>query len=75
MNSRVEVLTQGFFEILKFGLQNFNFLHVKKKIGGSYFSKTILVRDACHDVDIEPHIHPLQRETFAFKSPTTDYNA
>ena len=28
--------------------------------------------DGCHDIEIEPHTHSLQRETFVLKSTTTD---
>ena len=31
-----------------------------------------LLNDICHDVKIEPHLQPLQGETFTFKSTTTD---
>ena len=34
-----------------------------------------LFSDVCHDVEIEPHLQPLQGETFAIKSTTTDYDA
>ena len=33
-----------------------------------------LLSDVCHDVEIEPHLQSLHRETFPFKS-TTDVNA
>ena len=31
-----------------------------------------LLSDDCHDVEIEPHLQPLQGETFAIKSATID---
>ena len=31
-----------------------------------------LLSDVCHDVEIEPHLRPLQGKTFALKSTTTD---
>ena len=31
-----------------------------------------LLSDFCHDVEIEPHLQPLQGKTFALKSKTTD---
>ena len=34
-----------------------------------------LLSDVCHDVEIEPHFQPLQGETFALKSTTTDDDA
>ena len=34
-----------------------------------------LLNDVCHDVEIEPHLQPLQGETFALKSTTTDDDA
>ena len=34
-----------------------------------------LLSDVCHDVEIEPHLQPLQGETFALKSTTTDDDA
>ena len=34
-----------------------------------------LLSDVCHDVEIEPHLQPLQRETFALKSTRTDDDA
>ena len=34
-----------------------------------------LLSDVCHDVEIEPHLQPLQGETFALKPTTTDDDA
>ena len=34
-----------------------------------------LLCDVCHDIDIEPHLQPLQGETFALKPTTTDDDA
>ena len=34
-----------------------------------------LLIDVCHDVEIEPHLQPLQGKTFALKSKTTDDDA
>ena len=31
-----------------------------------------MLSDICHDVEIEPHLQPLQGQTFAFKSTTAD---
>ena len=34
-----------------------------------------LLSDVCHDVEIKPHLQPLQGETFALKATTTDDDA
>ena len=34
-----------------------------------------ILRDVCHDVEIETHLQPLQGETFALKSTTPDDDA
>ena len=38
-------------------------------------SIAILLGDVCHDFEIEPHLQPLQEESFALKSTTTDGDA
>ena len=34
-----------------------------------------LLSDVCHDVEMEPHLQPLQGETVALKSTITDEDA
>ena len=34
-----------------------------------------LLSDVCHDVEIDPHLQPLQGKTFALKSMTSDDDA
>ena len=39
------------------------------------YSFANFLSDVCHDVEIEPYLQPLQGETFALKSTTSDDDA
>ena len=40
-----------------------------------HYSFANFLSDVCHDVEIEPYLQPLQGETFALKSTTSDDDA